>query len=135
MGHQTSIAATAICVLQCVPASVYTRFCVRRRNTRFCVSSWHVTYCTTSAVKSKSKKTSIAENVILGETNYGDAVLEKAADTTAKQLADGWFTWTNTQQPPLSSTLPKNTRQIHCDIDSCAPKEWICSTQTRYFST
>ena len=33
--------------------------------------------------------------------------LKKATDTIAKQLADGWFTWTNTQQPLPSSTLPK----------------------------
>ena len=36
--------------------------------------------------------TSIPENVILGMTNNDDAVLEKAADTTAKQLTDGCFT-------------------------------------------
>ena len=46
---------------------------------------------------------------------YDDAVLEEAADTTAKQLADGWFTWANTQQPPLSSALPKSTGQEHYD--------------------
>ena len=88
-------------------------------------------------MESKAKKTSVAENVILGMTiaNYDDAVLEEAADTNAKQLADGSFTWANTQQPLPSLALPKITRQKHCDIDSCAPKQWICSTQTRYFST
>ena len=46
------------------------------------------TYCTTLAVESKFKKTSIPENVILGDirgmTNDDDAVLKEAADTTAK---------------------------------------------------
>ena len=68
-------------------------------------------------MESKSKKTSIAENVILGMTNYDDAVLEEAADTNAKQLADGSFTWTNTQQPLPSLALPKITWQKHCGID------------------
>ena len=40
---------------------------------------------------------------------YDDAILEEAADTTARQLAEEWFTWANTQQPHLSSALPKNT--------------------------
>ena len=62
---------------------------------------------------------------------YDDTVLEEAADTTAKQLADGWFTWANTQQPPLSSALPKNTGQEHYDLDSCVPKQWKRSTQTK----
>ena len=94
-----------------------------------------VTYCTTLAVESKLKKTSIPENVILGDirdmTADDDAVLDEAADTTAKQLADGWFTWANTQQPPLLSTLPKSTGQKHCDLDSCAPKQWKRSVQTK----
>ena len=71
-------------------------------------------------MESKAKKTSVAENVILGMTNYDDAVLEEAADTNAKQLADGSFTWTNTQQPLPSLALPKITWQEHCDINSCA---------------
>ena len=62
---------------------------------------------------------------------YDDAVLEEAADTTAKQLADGWFTWANTQQPPLSSALRRNTGQEHYDLDSCVPKQWKRSTQTK----
>ena len=65
--------------------------------------------------------------------NDDDAVLEEAADTTAKQLADGWLTWANTctQQPPPSSTLPKNTGQRHCDLDSCALKQWKRLVQTK----
>ncbi|XP_068756924.1 uncharacterized protein [Montipora capricornis] len=92
------------------------------------------TYCTTLAVESKFKKTSIPENVILGDirdmTN-DDAVLKEAADTTAKQLADGWLTWANTQPPPPSSSFPKNTGHKHCDLDSCAPKQWKRSVQTK----
>ena len=61
----------------------------------------HITSCTTLAMESKLKKTSIPENVILGNvremTKDDDAILEEAADTTARQLADGWFTWANTQ--------------------------------------
>ena len=60
------------------------------------VPDMHITYCTTLAVESKLKKTSIPENVILGNvremTKDDDAILEEAADTTARQLADGWFT-------------------------------------------
>jgi len=84
----------------------------------------HITYCTTLAVESKLKKTSIPENVILGDigdmSNDDDATLEEAADTTAKQLADGWLTWANTQQPTSSSQPPRNTKQKHCDFDSCS---------------
>ena len=69
-----------------------------------------VAYCTTLVVESVLKNTSVAENVILGDIsdmkNDDDSVLEEAADTTAKQLADGWLTWAKTQQPPPSSTLP-----------------------------
>ena len=60
-----------------------------------------ITYCTTSAVESKLKKASINENVILGGirdmANDDDAVLEGAADTAAKQLADGWLTCAKTR--------------------------------------
>ena len=42
-------------------------------------------------MESKSKKTSIPESGILGMTNNDDAVLQEAADTTAKRFADGWF--------------------------------------------
>ena len=62
---------------------------------------------------------------------YDDAVIEGAADTTAKQLADGWFTWANTHQPPLSSALRRNTGQEHYDLDSCVPKQWKRSTQMK----
>jgi len=53
-----------------------------------------------------------------------DAVLEEAAvhATTANQLADGWLTWANTQQPPASLQPPKDTE--HRDLDFCAPKQW-----------
>ena len=94
-----------------------------------------VTYSTTLAVESKLKKTSIPGNVILGDvrdmSNDDDAILEEAADTTAKQLADGWLTWVNTQQPPLSSKPTQDTGQKHCDLDSCAPKQWKRSVQTK----
>ena len=87
-----------------------------------------ITYCTTLAVESKLKKTSIPENVILGNvrdmSKDDDAILEEEADATAKQLADGWLTWANAQQPAFSSQPPKNTKQEHCDSDSCAPKQW-----------
>ena len=99
------------------------------------VPDMHITYCTTLAVESKLKKTSIPENVILGNvremTKDDDAILEDAADTTAKQLADGWLTWANTQQPPTTSQAPKNTEQKHCDLASCAPKQWQFSVQTK----
>ena len=53
-------------------------------------------------MESKLKKTSIPENVILGDikdmTNDDDAVLKEAADTTATQLSDGWLTGANTQR-------------------------------------
>ena len=53
------------------------------------------------------KKTSLPGNVTLGNvremTKDDDAILEEAADTTAKQLADGWLTWANTRQPPNTS--------------------------------
>ena len=45
-------------------------------------------------------------------TKANDVILEEAADTTANQLADGWLTWANTQQPPTTSllrTLNRNT--------------------------
>ena len=94
-----------------------------------------VAYCTTLAVESKSKKTSIPENVILGYirdmTNEDDAVLKEAADTTAKQLADGWLTWANTHSPPPSSPLPMKTGHKHYDLDSCAPKQWKHSVQKK----
>ena len=94
-----------------------------------------VAYCTTLAVESKSKKTCIPENVILGDirdmTNEDDAVLKEAADTTAKQLADGWLTWANTQSPPPSSPLPMKTGHKHYGLDSCAPKQWKRSVQTK----
>ena len=48
----------------------------------------HITYYTTLAVESKLKKTRIPENVILGNvsemTKDDDAILEEAADTTAR---------------------------------------------------
>ena len=95
----------------------------------------HITYCTNLAVESKLKKTSIPENVILGNvremTKDDDAILEEAADTTARQLADGWFTWANTQQPPTTSQAPENTEQKHCDLASCAPKQCQLSVQTK----
>ena len=99
------------------------------------VPDMHISYCTTLAVESKLKKTSIPENVILGNvremTKDDDAILEEAADTTAKQLADGWLTWANTQQPPTTSQAPENTEQKHCDLASCAPKQWQLSVQTK----
>ena len=83
-----------------------------------------ITYCTTLAVESKLKKTSIPENVILGNvremTKDDDAILEEAADPTAKQLADGWLALANTQQPPTTSQAPENTEQKHCDLRSKA---------------
>ena len=86
-------------------------------------------------MESKLKKTSIPENVILGNvremTKDDDAILEEAADTTAKQLADGWLTWVNSQQPPTTSQAPDNTEQKHCDLASCAPKQWQLSVQTK----
>ena len=92
------------------------------------VPDMHITYRTTLAVESKLKKTSIPENVILGNvremTKDDDTILEEAADTTAKQLADGWLTWANTQQPPTTSQAPNNTEQKHRDLASCAPKKW-----------
>ena len=58
-------------------------------------------------MESKLKKTSLPGNVTLGNvremTKDDDAILEEAADTTAKQLADGWLTWANTRQPPNTS--------------------------------
>ena len=66
------------------------------------VPDMHITYCTTLAVESKLKKTTIPENVILGNvremTKDDDAILEEAADTTAKQLADGWLTYHKLQR-------------------------------------
>ena len=94
------------------------------------VPDTYLTYCTTLAVESKLKKTSIPENVILGNvremTKDNDAILEEAADTTAKQLVDGWVTWANTQQPPTTSEAPVNTEQKHC-----TPKQWQLSVQTK----
>ena len=99
----------------------------------------HISYCTTLAVESKLKKTSILKNVILGNVremiNVNDAMLEEAADTIAKQLADGWFTWANIQQPPTISQAPKNTEQKHCDLASCASKQWQLSVQTKEVET
>ena len=99
------------------------------------VPDMRITYCTTLAVESKLKKTSIPENFILGNvrdmSKDDDAILEEAADATAKQLADGWLTWANAQQPAFSSQPPKNTKQEHCDSDSCAPKQWQLSVQTK----
>ena len=60
-----------------------------------------------------------------------DAILEEAADTTAKQLADGYLTWVNTQQPPSTSQAPEDTEQKHCDLAPCAPKQWQLSVQTK----
>ena len=60
-----------------------------------------------------------------------DAILEETADTTAKQLADGYLTWVNTQQPPNTSQAPENTEQKHCDLASCAPKQWQLLVQTK----
>ena len=95
----------------------------------------HITYCTTLAVESKLKKKSIAENVILGNaremTKDDDAILEEAADTTAKQLANGWLTWANTQPPPTASQAPENTEHKHCDLASCTSKQWQLSAQTK----
>ena len=77
----------------------------------------------------------MSENVILRNvreiTKDDDAILEEAADTTAKQLADGWLTWANIQQPPTTSQPPKNTEQKHCDLASCAPQQWQLSVQTK----
>ena len=64
-------------------------------------------------------------------TQDDDAILEEAADTTARQLADGWLTWANTQQPPTTSQAPENTEQNHCDLASCAPKQWQLSVKTK----
>ena len=62
---------------------------------------------------------------------YDDAVLEEAADTTAKQLADGWFTWANTQQVPRAFTsTSKEHWPKHYDLDSCVPKQWKRSTRS-----
>ena len=63
---------------------------------------------------------------------YDDAVLEEAADTTAKQLADGWFTWENTQRAlrAFISTSKEHWPKHH-DVDSCVPKQWKRSTQTK----
>lgn len=59
-------------------------------------------------MESKLKKGTIPENVVLGDkrdmTPDDGTVLENVADTTAKQLADGWLTWAETQQ---QSTLPQ----------------------------
>jgi len=44
-------------------------------------------------------------------TKDDNAILQEAADTTAKQLEDGWLTWANTQQPPTTPQAPKNTEQ------------------------
>ena len=99
----------------------------------------HITYCTTLAVESKLKKISIPENVINCNvremTKDDDDILEEAADTTAKQLADGWLTWANAQQPPTTPQVPKNTEQRHCDLASCAPKQWQLSVQTKEMKT
>ena len=77
------------------------------------VPDMHITCCTILAVESKLKKRIIPENVILGNVREmikdDDAILEEAADTTAKQLADGWFTWVNTQQPLTTSQTPEIT--------------------------
>ena len=63
---------------------------------------------------------------------YDDAVLEEAADTTAKQLADGWFTWENTQQAPCAFiSTSKEHWPKHYDLDSCVRKQWTRSTQTK----
>ena len=98
------------------------------------VPDMHITYCTTLAVEAKLK-TSIPGNVILDNiramTKDDDAVFEEATDTTAKQLADGWLTWANTQQPLTTSQAPKNTEQKLCDLASCAPKQWQLSVQTK----
>ena len=95
----------------------------------------HITYCTTLAVESTLKKKSIAENVILGNargmTKDDDAILEEAADTTAKQLANGWLTWANTQPSPTASQAPENTEHKHCDLASCTSKQWQLSAQTK----
>ena len=96
-----------------------------------------VTYCTTLAVEYKLKKTSIAEIAILGNirdmTNEDDTLLEEAADTTAKQLADGWLTWAESQQTPVSTQPVKNSEQVeeNCVLDSCAPKQWQLSVQKK----
>ena len=60
-------------------------------------------------MESKLKKSSIPENVILGDirgttNDDDDAVFKEAADTAANNLADGWLTWANTQQPCTSFT-------------------------------
>ena len=94
-----------------------------------------VTYFTTLAVESKLKKTTIAESVILGDirdmTNEDKAIREEVADTTAKQLADGWLTWADTQQTPASTQPVKNSEKAeeNCDLDSCASKQWQLSVQ------
>ena len=64
-------------------------------------------------------------------TKDDNAVLEEAANTTTMQLADGWLTWANTQQPATTSQAPKNTEMKLCDVASCAPKQWQLSVQTK----
>ena len=66
-------------------------------------------------------------------TNEDDAILKEAADTTAKQLADGWLTWPDTQQTPASTQPVKNSEQVeeNCDLDSCASKQWQLSVQKK----
>ena len=57
--------------------------------------------------------------------------LKKQLTLLQRQLVDGWLTWANTQPPPPSSSFPKNTGHKHCDLDSCAPKQWKRSVQTK----
>lgn len=89
----------------------------------------------TSAVDSKLKKTTIAENVILGEvrdmTAEEDAILEDAANTTSEQLANRWLTWAKTHQPSASRQPPNNNSQRNCESDSCTSKTWQLSAQTK----
>ena len=98
------------------------------------VPDMRITY-TTLAVESKLKKTSILESVIFGNVREmsrdDDAILKEAADATPRQLADGRLTWANAQQPAFSSQPPKNTKQEHCESDSCAPKQWQLSVQIK----
>lgn len=98
-----------------------------------------VTCCTTLAVESKLKKGTIPQNVVLGDkrdmTLDDGTVLENAADTTAKQLADGCLTWAETQQ---QSTLPQSVTNKHLkkdDLDSCSPKLWKLTVQQQEMET
>lgn len=60
--------------------------------------------------------------------NEDHAILKEAFDTTAKQLADEWLMWADSQQ----STQPvKNSRKKNCDLNSCTSKQWELSVQKK----